>query len=463
MDAVGDTLTQKGKWWFPGKSENKFDGEIKFSQSGSGTLILIDTMDKLFNFPRDMNDFLLMGELEDDLQYAGSKKISVLISYVSNYREKYAMVYGTSRVYIELRVKYIFLGIHLQNKDIEFDRVILSFSNVDNWISPMDDLLKEPVSDQDEYKSRDILIDDLCKFKIISNPKVDKEGTKWVTQNNIAFVIEGTKDKSFDRYLYIKNKIQDFLNFVVTKPVVLQLFDVLYRNEDKAKPIVICLQSVIDEKMNKVEIKSPFLVTYGEIVKTKGIDRVLHNWFQLNVKGSAIMDLYFGVMYNTRSYLTNNFLMLFTALEIYHHIYLDKDSQRKKQKFLIYNEFVQKIGEFNLKDDDRERLKQLLSSLKGLTSKERIEEIYDQFGDILPHLSTKIGDKHQFIEKIVKFRNRFVHGNVQFRELDNEDLFWQFKNLQLILQLCILSKLDFSIEQIRELYYLDKIPAPHNA
>lgn len=136
---------------------------------------------------------------------------------------------------------------------------------------------------------------------------------------------------------------------------------------------------------------------------------------------------------------------------------------RKKQKFLIYNKFVQKIGEFNLKDDDRERLKQLLSSLKGLTSKERIEEIYDQFGDILSHLSTKIGDKHQFIEKIVKFRNRFVHGNVQFRELDNEDLFWHFKNLQLILQLCILSKLDFSIEQIRELYYLDKIPAPHNA
>ena len=90
--------------------------------------------------------------------------------------------------------------------------------------------------------------------------------------------------------------------------------------------------------------------------------------------------------------------------------------------------------------------------------KNGLEEIYDQYADILPSLSSKIGTKNNFIRRIVDIRNDLSHGNVHPDSLDKDnDLFWQFKNLQLILQLCILSRLGFDNEKIKQIYYLDKI------
>jgi hypothetical protein len=75
----------------------------------------------------------------------------------------------------------------------------------------------------------------------------------------------------------------------------------------------------------------------------------------------------------------------------------------------------------------------------------------------LPLLSTKIGEKNDFIDKIVHYRNKLTHGSETLIMTEDNDLFWQYKNLQLILQLCILSRLGFDNEKIKKIYYLDKI------
>jgi uncharacterized protein YutE (UPF0331/DUF86 family) len=88
----------------------------------------------------------------------------------------------------------------------------------------------------------------------------------------------------------------------------------------------------------------------------------------------------------------------------------------------------------------------------------RIGEIYDQFDDILLRLSSKIENKSKFVTKIVELRNNLVHGNIRYDKIDNEDLLWEQKNLQLLLQLCILCMLGFTTEKIKQFYLLDKIP-----
>jgi hypothetical protein len=67
-------------------------------------------------------------------------------------------------------------------------------------------------------------------------------------------------------------------------------------------------------------------------------------------------------------------------------------------------------------------------------------------------------EKEKFISKIVNFRNNLTHGNIHPADLDKDNrLFWQYKNLQLMLQLCILSKIGFRNKGIKKVYRLDRI------
>lgn len=49
-----------------------------------------------------------------------------------------------------------------------------------------------------------------------------KEDSKTITEDNIQFMIESLGDNSFRGYLELEGKIRDFLNFVITKGVVIQ-------------------------------------------------------------------------------------------------------------------------------------------------------------------------------------------------------------------------------------------------
>jgi hypothetical protein len=209
--------------------------------------------------------------------------------------------------------------------------------------------------------------------------------------------------------------------------------------------------------MQKLEIKSRFLFLYSEVASK--LELYLNNWFRLYTRNKVIMDLFFGVIYNSKSYLSNNFLMLFTAIEAYHLAFMDDYSKRKKEKELFGDSMIKKVEEYGFLKEEREKLKELINNFgKQLSSKERLEEIYDQFIDILPSLSSKIGARNKFIRKIIGYRNALSHGNVHSADLHNDnDLFWQYKNLQMMLQLCLLSKIGFDNEKIKEIYYIDKI------
>jgi hypothetical protein len=151
--------------------------------------------------------------------------------------------------------------------------------------------------------------------------------------------------------------------------------------------------------------------------------------------------------------------MLFTAIEAYHQAAMDDCSKRKKEKVFFGDILLKKVEEYGFLKEERERLEQLINLFgKQLSSRERLEEIYDQFADILPSLAYKIETRNKFIRKIVDIRNDLSHGNVHTESLNKDnELIWQYRNLQLMLQLCILSQIGFNNEKIRKIYLLDKI------
>ena len=318
----------KGKWWFPGKQERQFYGELKFSQSEDDALLLSDTIDRLWDFPRDKQDFLLLGNLTDDNK---TLNVSVIISLMTRYQEKIDS--EGSNVTVNLKPRFVFLGIHIEDPNhIEFDKVFLNFSNIDHWISPIHDLIPEP-SNGRAYHSPWISIHQECRIQVTSLTKTYKEGSKRVRENNIQFTVESLGDRSLDNYLNLEGKVRDFLNFVINKGVVLQSFQGLYRKGSNSTPFTLLFHSSITEKMHKVTIKSPYLLSYVDV--SHQFEDILKRWFKLYAENKIIMDLYFGVIYNTQSYLLNSFLMIFTALEA-SCCFSGKTQRKEKRKGIFW-------------------------------------------------------------------------------------------------------------------------------
>jgi hypothetical protein len=91
---------------------------------------------------------------------------------------------------------------------------------------------------------------------------------------------------------------------------------------------------------------------------------------------------------------------------------------------------------------------------RSLSFKERISKAYDLYHDLLPKLSYVIGTKEEFSSKVTELRHRLTHGNINYDELKIDELYWKQKDLQLIIQLCILSELKFSNDDIKNIYLL---------
>jgi hypothetical protein len=109
-------ISKSGNWWFPGKQEKQFHGELKFNQAEGGTLFLSDTLDKLSDFPTKNEDFILLGDLAENGKDKTPTKVSVLISLMTNHQEKTGLSENSAK--IVLRLKYVFLEVHIENKDI---------------------------------------------------------------------------------------------------------------------------------------------------------------------------------------------------------------------------------------------------------------------------------------------------------------------------------------------------------
>ena len=99
----------------------------------------------------------------------------------------------------------------------------------------------------------------------------------------------------------------------------------------------------------------------------------------------------------------------------------------------------------------------LIDRGKNLSINDKLSDICDIFGDILPKISKKIIDKANFADRIQNYRNRLTHGEISYSEIGNEDLYRACKDMQLILQLSIINNMGFTKNNIKRFYYLDKI------
>lgn len=447
-----ESFEYSGDWWFPENPQTKYKGKLAFNNKTGGLLDIQGFDEQLMMLSIHREKFFLHGRTEDDVE------ISLWVNYIAKYNEQNDFKSNTSVIYCTFAIMYIFIGKHLEGKNIDDLRLTslsVKFLDLDKWIYYND--LNE-VARSSEYKSDEVQVNIEGKEPIIiqfvGNLKFNKIERKIVREFDIAVNIKSSGE-SLDQMMFIKNHIRDFLNLVIAGEVNMTSLKAKFVNTED-NDIEIFYASTIDDEMKKVIIKTPYIFGYAEIKQR--FQLILNKWFKLYKESPTLLNLYFGVMYNPKSYLSNTFLMLYQAIEVYHRTYLFNSSQFAAERSELIEDFIKIVNEsITLEVNQKDRIIGLIQNGKNLRSREKISEIYDLFSDILPKLSTKIKNKDDFINKIEKYRNKLTHGGVDYDKLNIEELFWSVKDLQLILQLCILNRLGFTNKEISKFYYLDKL------
>jgi hypothetical protein len=420
----------RGEWWLPQDDSIKIKGNLEL-HNNINVLTLQGKGEQFINFDFKKKDFFLIGLLENGI------KNTLYIQYIDRWNENFNQ--DGYNVICVLQIQFIFEDIHITNKnkldEIEFNNIKVIFTNIDNWFNKYDLMTNDIV----------IKIKDECNITIAYKD----------TKSYIIFKIESLKIKTLEHYLGLKYILQGFFNFLTTdKPVLVESFIGELANSSQSTKIK--YRSTIDEPMVKVAVKRPFLFRYDDI-KNK-FELTLNNWFRFYNNKDVILDLYLGAMYNNDLPLSMRFLTVFQSLESYHAACLEHDSPKKQERKYRIEEIEKVIDTIKNNQSVKDYLKFIVNEKNSPSLKERLGEVYDKYESIFPMLTSKVKDKGTFIKTILKYRHTITHASLSYNKLANDDdFFWQIKNLELLLQLCILTQVGFTNEDLSKLYMIEKL------
>lgn len=460
-----------GEWWFP-DNPIRFNGKLSFSSQNGGTLMIYGSVSSFATLDiQNQDENTGQGSAGSEVYENQDAKI-IIHGQANNKRKVSALCHKQPLMSTELHdycerkflIDFIFLDFYIRKiEDIQFEYLIVEYGNSYDWLNDPDmkcrTLFNPPSKPQillEFYKGNttELRIDDTFTISVFSYPNINIDFLISPIRNDHIFVKFKSDDvKTLEKYIELKNHFQDFLNFVISKEVKTERMLGLLTLRGKAQKIPIFYKSSLSQSMDKIKVKSSELFNRQDIGNK--IDQVINKWYSLRTNISAVYDLYFGVMYNTELYLSNKFLMLCEALAIYIEIIMErKVNVELGRKMQLIDSVCNVIDESNLNEDDKKWAKNCLKEKRSYSFKEKMEIAYDLFNEILPHLSYTIGSKDGFSSNTKELRNKLTHANLDYDQLNNEDVYHRCKDLQLILQLCILRELEFTNDEIKKMYMI---------
>ncbi len=264
----------------------------------------------------------------------------------------------------------------------------------------------------------------------------------FIVQKTYIEIESYTSDHFWD-YAKIKYNIENFLNLSIVRPVYpLSIIGTTKDKQNKEVFIEIYYRLPDSPKVFKPLIPYEMLFTFTDI-KDK-FDKFLENWFNVYNKLEPVYSLYSEILYNPYINIENRFLNIIQALETFHRrvyggAYLSEEEYKP-----IYDALINAIPK-HVDSNLRERLKAYLKYGREFSLRRRIKDIVKNY----PFISKVINDG--FINKVVNTRNYYVHYDESLKEssTDRKDLYYITQKLKMLLDICLLGILGFSVEEIR--------------
>jgi len=441
----------EGIWWLPDKPKEQVSGTLKFTPEEGATLELRGSFKNIKNINKMVNSEIILGVSSN------GKKITLYKCSKNESRMYFPSFLSTSSCHVEI----VFIGAHFQKpEDIKFKSISVYYTHLDEWVGiSMFNIQHLPDGKTIiiRYKQPDPIRATINDWKIILDFKVTTRSIlqKANIEQRTYIRIEPSEEKSLDEYWNTIYHIRNFLTLGVAKPV----YPLVIKGETEVNkemidgtiyypPVEVFYRVPDIPRLPETLLPHYMLFTFGDI--SNRFEFFLRNWFNKVSTLEPVYDLYFGTLYNPHMYIEHQFLSLTQAVESFHRRtskgkYL-KDNEYKK----VYDALVNAIPD-GVRSDLKDRLKTYLKYGNEFSLRKRLEEIFDKYQEVLNKF---IENRDAFIKKVVNTRNYQTHYDKALKKysVSKEELPLVIEKLRILLQICLLTELGFSPEEIKALF-----------
>jgi ApeA N-terminal domain 1/Apea-like HEPN len=435
-------LKLEGKWWKASKPEDVLFGYLFFNKISGGKLYLEGSYSELETTEEErFTPRIILGILSD-----GSKitLVDCIITHIS----------GGSKT--EISIPVVLEGYHFQKVDqIIFENISIKFSNLNKWFhkTKLWKLISQNRSKIVEISAGEVK--DYCRITIMANrdKMPNPNEMEEYINDNLYFKIESFREKTIDSYQDLRSWVQDFLNFTIVDEVEEQSMEgeVGKTSNNGLSQVVKIFYRSPPPGMVKPTVRNYPIFTY-ECISSK-LNDYLKGWLEIKMEYGPIYDMYFSVMYNPELYLEFRVMAFVTALEIYHDWYLQKSVDSNE----LSDEAIDQQDNSGGKNQDAKGNKTTVKGNKR-NNKSRLELVFDFYSDITS-IYFKSNKKKAFAELAIDTRNYFTHFRKSLKEkaARDKELFYLTQDLQLLVQFSMLTLLGFTIEDMKNMFNVNRL------
>jgi hypothetical protein len=444
-----EEISYEGIWWLPAKPEDQITGTLRFNQDKGANLDLIGSfVDHFEPGPITGKAFeadIILGKS------ANGKDITLYRCFETHSKTSFPGMTTSS-----LFAHAVFIGAHFDDAEkITFNRLSVRFTNLDEWVNVSGFNIKY------DHKYRRVSVEHTIPDSItttINSLKISLEFSrkgpgftavqKEASIKQEAFIrLEQDKPKPISDWTKLLYRFENFLALGTaepTYPISVEGYNnkIVEKISEKEYPKSISIYYQLIGDPLKVKTKLPYdmFFTYKDIADRFEI--CLNSWFNKLEELEPVYDLYFGTLYNPHMYLDQRFLNLIQAIESYHRRMISNTELSEED----HKQRIDSILDV-APTEHSNWLKQILRYSNEPTLNKRLLDVLTLHNSAIKKFINK---KKSFARKIVSTRNYFIHYDKSLAKeaARGRDLFNLTEKLDILLQICLLTELEFTPEAI---------------
>jgi hypothetical protein len=254
----------------------------------------------------------------------------------------------------------------------------------------------------------------------------------------------------FSKYI---DPLKNLLTLATTKPnsiVELNVFSNHVSIEIDKKTVetpieVVFRQRFASDTGHKLLIPDYMLFALQDVVDD--FETILTRWLTIADELDSVCNLFFGMQYNPRMNLENEFLNVVQALESYHRRRLKNEVEPKTKHAERIESIVSRVDE-----GDKEWLKGILIYSNEPRLEQRLNDLLQIVDGVL---GSVIDDNAKFAKRVKNTRNYLTHfdESLEKRAARGSELFWLIRKLSYVLQLCLLVEIGIPLDKSAKLLH----------
>lgn len=412
-----EVFSVEGQWWLPGKRDDAVAGKLCESEGGGLTLQLQGT------FTKDLNLVLNMVKQRHPIIQgvtANAKMMTLANCFSLGGHMGFP---GYAQENYSIGSAYVG-GLFENEGDLAFDEAQVTFPYLFNWLArpiytvqtspaPFDSIsctYKRPPDIEVMHRGGSLRICSIVSYH------EDPFGELKLNYTPVIVVNAGkrlTLTEWEERYL---QPLRDFLTFATRHVVHFSSLELSCKDRLNQSGHPAAIEVVLPgsrQPDSPTKYLHPLKILFGASDVGSRLGNILDQWLTKYEELKNVMMLFFGPLYNEHMYLEHQFLNLAYATETYHRV---RHPGHAKKIFF----------------------------------KDRLFSLLTNFEEPLKLFPI---DLQQFSEKVTHTRNFYVHYDDSHRDkaANGEALFRMVQVLQCLIEVCLLSELDFDLAVIKAL------------